>query len=312
MFLAAAGSALTSSDTVLIVLRIFFGICISFLTTVSMAMVVDYMPGDKATEGFGILTMIQVSTFSIGPMISLTIASVWGYSSSIWVASAFALCAVFPLYFLRYDSAARPKHKVTVKQLALSIFAKEALPYMLIMIAITTISSIENNYLALYAKQFRISNASIYFFISAVVLITIRLFFSRYVDRLRFRTILLASTAMITAAFALLGFLSAGNAMALIVIAAILKAAAVSILRPIVQSKCINAAPANRKGAASSTMLLGVDAAFGFTPLISGGIYPVYGYRGVFLYCLIPVIMAAALFAVWHLLQTRGKSLHAS
>lgn len=70
------------------------------------------------------------------------------------------------------------------------------------------------------------------------------------------------------------------------------------VLQPAIQAKCLKSVEAERRGAASSTYYIGTDLGQGGAAVIAGQLIPVYGYSGMFLFYMIPLLGVGIIYAL--------------
>lgn len=293
------GYGIASAEWVFVVLRILHGIAFGMTTTVLMAYVTAFIPEGRMAQGMGYFALGQSIAAAVGPSIALWMMQTFGGQATFAVAGTIlAIGLVIVLALLPEARQVQAKHRAG-KPINLSDFvAKQAVPYALITVALSAANGIETSYIAVYAQTLGLGNTGWYFTVSAATLFAARLLFGRVTDRRGFAWALYPGMALIGVAFAALALAGRFAPPVVFFAAACLKACGVGLLQPAIQAMCVQAVPASRRGAASSTYYIGTDLGQGGSTLLAGQLIPALGYGGLFWVFLIPVGVVTAWFSV--------------
>lgn len=303
------GYGLARSAAIFYLLRILHGAAFSMTTTITMAFVVDFIPQNRVGEGLGYFGLGQSIAAAIGPSAGIAIAARFGSPSIFFAAFAVvfvSFCLAFAVKRVPTDDTASVR---ILRKIKLSdFFAKEAIPYAVITVALSAANGIETAYIAGYAQSFSIGNIGWYFTLSAAALFAARLLFGRLTDKKGFSYVLYPGMTLIIAALVTLSFVNTENAAVMFAVSAVIKALGVGALQPGIQAMCLQSVGASRRGAASSTYYIGADLGQGLSAMIAGGLIFTMGYAAMFRLYTLPLLLVLVFYFLLTLLKKRPES----
>lgn len=311
------GYGATTNLALLRCIRIVHGIAFSINTTVNMALVVNFIPEGKESQGIGYYSLGQNICITFAPTMALMLSGQIGFRYTYLIGAAMtAAGALLALTLDDSEEGTAQKKEQTAKMagtgrkrslrefLGNRIFAREALVYVLIVIVVSSTGALENSFIALYGASRGIENIGWYFTVSAVTLILSRMLFSKLADGHDIRCILYPGMGLLIVFFALLGF---SKTPLLFVASAVIKAATVGVMQPALQAECVNSVEDSRRGAASATYFLGADIGQASAPVIGGILVDKIGYSNMF-FCNIGIVIGMTLlYTIVTLFVKKGK-----
>jgi MFS family permease len=270
MAVAAFGYSISYTVPMLIFFRVLHGIAFAFNSTATVTVISVVVPRSRLGEGVGYYGLANIIATAVGPAIGLNLGNTFGYSLSYSLSAALLLIAAVIIFFIPF-SADQLKNKADgdrKKGISFGdLISLKALPIAILGGLFSMSNGIITGYIALLGDVRNISNIAIYFTVNAFVLLFIRPFAGRLADRKG--GILLVIPAMILDGIALIT-LGHATGIAMIITAAVLKAAGQGAGQPTLQATCLRMLPMEKSGVASSTFYIGADVGQGLGPMIAG------------------------------------------
>ena len=264
MFIGFLGFTLTTQIPLLIMFRIINGIGFALSGTCQFSLAAKYIPKDKMGEGIGYLGLGVVIGSAVAPGLGLALADGFGMKITFLI-SAILTVAAFLLVSLFHEE----KKVVTEKRKICfsDIIAVKALPFTFVAGSYSFTNGIVASYLVLYADKIGVKGISIYFTVCAIVLLLVRPFSGKLMDRKGIRITVLPG--LILTAFAMF-MLGKSTTLILILISGAIRSLGQGAAQPSLQAGCISAVGRDKTGVATSTYYLGGDVCQGVGPMIGG------------------------------------------
>lgn len=177
-----------------------------------------------------------------------------------------------------------------------SILEPRALPGALPMLVLSPAFGFGIFFVGLYGTSLGISNPGLFYTLSAVSMIVVRLNSKSFMDRVAPLKVFAASTVCGVGAFALLLFAGSGSGDVPFYLGGILYGVCLGISSPLNQSVAVKNTPPARWGATNALFLLATDLGIGMSSLIWGLVNDSFGF-GATILCVITCILAAFLVA---------------
>ena len=185
-----------------------------------------------------------------------------------------------------------------VSRLFFTYIERGALTSMLIVTVLNLSASIYGGYISLYAVTNGIAGASLFFTISAAVMIVIRLLLSRYFDTIHVNVFLIPSFICGMLGFLCLLFM---KSQAGLIAAGVFNGVFSGLTIPLIVAEGIKRSPDTRRGAASATVYIGTDIGVGLGSLIWGGVIDFAGFDAIFIggivFLIVDCVFALVLYA---------------
>ncbi len=280
---------------VLLVIRFLHGLSWGIAGTASSTVASDLIPKSRFGEGTGYFNLTTTLTMALAPALGLYL--IQHYSFPVMFMVSVALSAIAALISLGIEyRAVMPRKRFG------SLLEKTAvMPSCTIFFVSMTHGPILT-FITLYASEQGITNIGPFFTVFASVLFITRPFVGRYSDKYGIPTLIIPGTILIGAAMimlysvhSLLGFLWAGACYGL----------GYGAVFPSLQAMAVIAAPPERRGAANGNFLTGLDLGIGISAVVYGFVAQAVGYRSMYFWTIIPVLMA--LFSFLFLRRKKKK-----
>lgn len=292
------GYGFASSEAIYLILRCLHGVSFGITTTITMALISEYIPEGRMGEGLGYFGLTLTLAMAVGPALGLAIAKYSGNQAMFLFAGVCVFLSVGSSFFLKEDVH---KRIVTEKRLQFKLgnfFAKEALLFAVIIFALSSVNGIESSYVALFGAQLGLDNIGWYFSLSAIALLISRTFCGRVADKKGIGAVLYPGIAIVVTALILLSFAEHTNTIVLMGLAAVLKALGVGAIQPSLQAATVQSVEPSRRGAATSTFYVGTDMGQATSPVIAGRCIDLFGYHTMFRLYTLPLLTVCGLFFV--------------
>jgi len=300
--LIVIGYGLAKDAPSLLVLRILHGIAFSVSGTSNMALASLYIPRNRMGEGLGYFSTGFLLGQAIGPTLAISLRDAYGYQLMYMLVAA--LITVPPLFFLwvklpKVASAARRENRPRLRMWH-NLVVKKAVVYALVCGLFSFYNGEINSFIVLIGEERAIQNVSLFFTVSSLTLLLVRLFFGKLTDRIN-----LSLVVNVSLLFSIVSMLITGSAISLLpmLAAAVLKAMGQGVGQVALQSQAIKSADESKVGAATSTMYIGSDLGNTLGPAVGGLLSKQYGYQ-VMMYS--SVVISLGFILVFNLYQ-HGK-----
>lgn len=286
-----AGAIGLETITVLKFFRAVQGIGNAFGNSCCLTIVADVLPKDQFTTGMGYYALAQVVAQSIGPTIGVFLRDLFGYNTVYIMFACMMILAIFASQMVK----TAPHKGVPFKLRFDNMIAKEALvPAMvtfLVAMGFTTI----NAFLLVYAEERNIAGGSLFFTVYALTMLVTRPMVGKLTDKHGFVKVCIPSILAMALALVMIGYST--NTISLL-LAAFVNAFGYGAVQPMLQSLCIKAVTPDRRGSASSTNYIFMDAATIIGPSVCGMVADAFGYVPLMWVCMTIPVLAGVLFVV--------------
>ncbi len=326
MIAGALGPLFSNTGAFFIIWRILQGLGFAASTTALATAAADVLPLSRLGEGIGYYGLGQAISMSCGPAIAIALV----YSDSpenFYIGLlVFAIAAIICTIFIRYEKKpeslpetsefrmrwqrdeivylreTKPTEnktsKITIRGLIDGIFEPPALHGTIPMMFISTSFGFGIFYMGVYGTYLQVGNPGLFYTISAVTMIIVRLTSGKFMDKLR--PIVIMGSAVISGLVCysmLLGCNFIENNSALYYVAGAFYGVSLGVSLPINQTIAVKLSSPERWGAANGLYLFGNDIGIGFSSLIWGMAAPVLGYP-ITLMCVMGCIAASFVAAL--------------
>lgn len=297
------GYAFVSQMWSLVLLRICHGILFGVNTTVMMALASTFLPRDRIGEGMGYFSASMLLGQAIGPTLGAFFLERMGYFG---MYSLIALMICLPALFIwclpiendKPDGqGAAGKAPVRISEMIEWKFLLHAL----VCAGFSLFGGMANAFVRLIGEERGIGSISVFFTVSSLMLMVVRLLIGKYSDKAKLRTLVDAAT-IFTCVSALL--VAHSYSLTLFIVAAVARAVGQGIGHVSVQSEALKQADIAKVGIVSGTLLIGNDIGNILAPMLGGVIAERAGYAAAFYACLIIVLVLGCCF---HIAQNRRE-----
>ncbi len=317
--------------------RFLQGAGFSAVTTASATAAADVLPVERLGEGIGYFGLGQALAMSIGPALALFLVMTephenlfWGLSACAAAAAVFSLCCRYEkdptklpktsAYRFRWEKRcnavegadaevveARAEETTPDREAATAfgrlfdrIFERKALYGAIPLFVMAPTFAFGIFYAGLYGTILDIANPGLFYTVSAIAMIVVRLWSGKFMDTTPAFHIFVVAVAAGFAYCALLfwaGTTTGGLAAALFYAAGAFYGIAIGLALPVNQSVAVKMSPAHRWGKANALFLFANDVSIGFTSLIWGIVNETFGFS-VSIICVM-ACLAASLAVAW-------------
>ena len=305
LIVGTVGPLFTHDVAPFVVFRILQGAGFSAVTTASATAAADTLPASRMGEGIGYYGLGQAIAMSIGPAFALALVSMDPAENLFIGATAAAALGLALIFFCRYE-----KHPETLPEEAVyrrereekrtrsegaksegarregfisRIFEERALPGTLPTLVIAPAFGFVIFFVGLYGTSLGVGNAGLFYTLSAVSMIIVRLKSGAFMDRFAPIKILPVALAFGVVAFAIL--IACGTVLdsspardAVFYLAGIVYGPCIGIVNPLNQAVAVKNTPPERWGAANALFQLAIDVGIGCASVIWGLVNDSFGF----------------------------------
>ena len=320
LFVGTIGPVFFSGTAVFAACRIFQGIGFSAATTASATAASDVLPFSRLGEGIGYYGLGQALAMSVGPAIALFLVNTdpaenlyLGLSAMAAFAFVFTLFCFYEKnpkrlpatssYRQRYEQkrteaqGQKTQEEEPVKQkegFIAQFFEPKALPGMLPMLILSPAFGFGIFFMGLYGTSLGYGNAGLFYTVSAISMIAVRLTSKAFMDKVAPIKIMLVTVVCGLLCFALV--FCAGQSEFLFYVAGLPYGVCLGLAIPLNQSVAVRNTPAQRWGAANALYLLASDIGIGVASMVWGIVNDVAGFSTTII-CAMCCILASLVVA---------------
>ena len=294
---------------ILLLVRSLHGIGFSATTNASGTIVSDIVPRSRLAEGVGYFGLSITLATAVGPSLSLLLIQHFNYNALFLGASLISFIALCCGFFIDYEKK-KPGPDVTLiekkekRKVSEIMFEKTALPTALVTIFIFIGMGAIMTFIPTYALSLGIEDVGLYYTFYSIALLLTRIIGGRLADVFGETIVIIPGMIMMALSFVLLAF---ATSLPAFVISGALYGLGLGFVDPILNAIMIKLCPPHRRGAGNSTLFTAKDIGSGVGAVIWGFISLSVGFRPVYLYCAISIILA--LIAYYFILRNQMKSL---
>ena len=305
LIVGTIGPLFTHDVVPFVIFRFLQGAGFSAATTASATAAADVLPSSRMGEGIGYYGLGQAIAMSIGPAFALALVSMDPAENLFIGATAAAALGLALIFFCRYE-----KHPETLPEEAVyrrereekrtrsegakgeearregfisRIFEKRALPGTLPTLVIAPAFGFVIFFVGLYGTSLGVGNAGLFYTLSAVSMVIVRLKSGAFMDRFAPIKILPVALAFGVVAFAML--IACGTVLdgspardAVFYLAGIVYGPCIGIVSPLNQAVAVKNTPPERWGAANALFQLALDVGIGGACVIWGLVNDSFGF----------------------------------
>ena len=277
--------------SVAILFRMLHGASLACSNTTTATIASDVIPGPRFAEGMGLFGMATALATAIAPALGLALMNS-GFDLLFIVGTALAVVALVLFQLVR-----TPKLEVSTKPLDVrALFNADALPASTIMLVFMLTFGALENFLPKYAAENGLPSGGIFFAIMAVMLLLVRVFLGKLVNRRGEGIFVYTCNAAMLAAFLLMAFVP--NAITFY-LAAVLAGYGFGGLEPALQSMAVHTASDESRGSANSTFLCAYDIGIGVGAGIAGVLITSLGYGSMWAIMSVACVVSVVLYLAW-------------
>jgi len=256
----------------LLILRFLHGLNWGASTTAGFTLVVDLVPVEKRGRGIGYFGLSFTVAMSIGPVIGLKVMGQDHFTTLFLVAGAVSVAGILMAGLVRYPEFKRPENmKFSWKVL----ISKPSLPVAFNMLILAASYGGVITFITLYAKENGLNAYTGWFFsIMAIGTALTRVFSGSLFDRYGPTWISVFGMLSVSGGLALLAH---APVLALFLISGFVIGVGFGVIFPTLQTMANNVVTHERRGAANSTFLTGLDLGIGIGSVLTGVLSEPFG-----------------------------------
>ena len=289
---AGLGYAISAAIALALICRMLQGASLAFSNTSTATIASDALPQSRFAEGMGYFGMATALATSMAPALSLALSGI-SWVLMFTVASAF-MAVSFVLYLCMKTHARPVEHKQPFAFKGL--IDRDAVPASVICLVFLLTWGALENFLSKFALENGLPSGGIFFLITAVMLVVVRLTVGKLADKKGEGLFVYTCNAAMLVAFLLLALVP--NSVTYY-IAAVLAGYAFGGIEPALQSMAVHIAPPERRGSANSTFLCAYDIGLGCGGGIAGVLISALSYRAMFLIVAAATVISFLIYVFW-------------
>ena len=302
--LSTVAYLLTNNIYIIIFLRVMQGVGFGISSTAIATIVTDVTPESRMLEGIGYSGVGITITTAIGPSIALALVgeNYDKFNVLFIVTAAVALFTILLSFKLSYKEVVSKKEEGTCDGEGISI-SKIIIPSIVLFIAAVAESTILA-FAALYGIELGFSNIGLFFTINAMGILASRLFINQIVNKLG--TNVVVSSGVLIFAASIFG-IAVTKTYIMLIIMGFLCGVMVGSLLPIVNLLILDSASKSSRGMANAIYYALIDGGYGIGSIMWGQVVVACGYRLIYAYSSISLVVAFLIF-VTSIVKSKRKS----
>ena len=285
------GYVFASTVTIILILRFAHGLTWGLTTTSNTTLAGDIIPAEKRGEGFGLFGVSTTIGMALGPPIGTFILQHSGYDAMFIAGSVISIISMILASMIKYP-AYQPLPQNRQFRWKNLFEASTVIPSANLLVIGLAYGGLIS-FIALYAKDTGIENPSIFFLVFALGIITSRFSAGKAVDRNGPRLVIIICLSLLIIGYPLLAL---WHSVWGFYLAALILGFGNGVVWPTFQAMINNIVPANRRGAANSTLFIAMDLGMGLGMMIAGLVSQKYSISAAFLCCAVYCTLGLVLF----------------
>jgi MFS family permease len=265
------------------------------------------IPPSRRGEGLGYFSMNFVLATAFGPMLGLFVIHQFSYTILFAVCSACALIALILILLVKIEAPVFTEEQIRNFKSSPSLkdfFEKKAFPMAILIFILSVCYSIVPAFLESYTIELKLGNiASVFFIVYAGVILCVRPFVGRLLDRRGDNIVMLPIIFSFT-----LGMFLLSNAQGnlLMIVSSVCMSIGFGNIITAGQAIAINASPPHRISTALSTYFILSDLGQGLGPLILGIVAGQTSFSTMYFTAAVIALCTIGLYYILHGRHARG------
>lgn len=299
--LGCFGFGLVTAAAMLVFFRLMQGLGFGISATASSTAASDNIPAARLGEGLGYLGMSNALPMVIGPSFALLLIADSAYARPFFLAGCLCILAGILAFLTRED----PEMLASVRQANSSkqftwrsLYESTALPPSLIQLFLSFAAACVMVFGALFAQSRGYDNISLFFIVSALSMLLVRMAVSKLVDRVNAYGFIIPACFLWSLGYVVLLLVDNSSVFLLV---GILYGASLGVAQTMLNTVALRGVPPERRGAASATFLLCFDCGIGLGALLLGVVIDLTGYQGMIAVGTISLLIGGILSIVFWL-----------
>ncbi|CAM4450875.1 MFS transporter [Paenibacillus typhae] len=303
---AIAGYYWSGTITVLLLMRMLFGIGFGMASTAFPTMASDVIPIRRMGEGLGYFGLSTSLAMSAGPLIGLSLLQGPGFSSLL-LCTGLALAIILPLGYRLTRSL--PAHHKEPAPAAIpgpkgNVFRKLLIPGLLNLLLSVSYGGLLG-FLALYGQEAHLEHIAYFFLFNAVAIVIIRPVSGKIYDRFGPAALLIPGSLFIIGGLLLLSFASSTAAL---FPAALCYGIGFGSMQPALQTWMIQSVDPRQRGTANGMFLNSLDFGVAVGTMILGSVALFNSYAVMYRYSALAPLLLLVIYSVVLITKRRRRS----
>lgn len=288
-----SGYALFPILAIILGLRITHGIAWGLGSTASSTIASNEVPRNRFAEGMGYFALTTSLSSAFAPTLAVSVMDNMGAKWMFTIAAILTLSAGIMTFSQKGTATVSTTEKSTFN--FSNLFEKDAvIPAILMFLVMCAFGSV-TSFVVLYGKSLNIDNVSLYFIVYAISSIATRPLIGKLIDRIGNTIPGIISALAVTATLVLLSFT---NSITLLCIAGGIAGIGVGTAMGTFQTMAVASVSSERRGVATSTWYLGLDAGTAVGAFLAGVLSDMYGYSKMYLLMSTFALLAAIIIII--------------
>ena len=302
--LGCYGFGMVHTAAALVLFRLIQGIGFGISATAASTAASDNIPPARLGEGLGYLGMCNALPMVIGPSLAILLIADDAYSRPFMLAGSLCVLAGVLAFLTREDPGviSAVRQKSSGKQFIWrTLYEPTALPPSLVQLFLSFSAACVMVFGALFAQARGYGNISLFFIVSALSMLLIRMAVSKIVDRVNAYAMVVPACFLWAIGYGLLLLVDSAE---VFLLTGIMYGAGLGVAQTMLNTVALRGVPTERRGAASATFLFCFDCGIGLGALLLGAVVDLAGYDGMVAAGLISLLIGGALSILF---WTRGS-----
>lgn len=290
-------------------LRFLHGFSTGTKPTATAAYVADIIPEDRRGEAQGMLGIFTATGMSIGPTIGSYLVKLTTINVMFFTSSVFALCSILILLNMKETLPKSSKQPFSIKLFKIGwqdVFEPRVLPAFIVMLLVSFASGVILTLVADQTKLLGMTNKGLFFTVSTIASLFIRILFAKSSDKHGRIPILMISCVILI--ISMLAFALVQTEW-IFVVASILFGFAWGFNTPTLMAWTVDLSHEDFRGRAIATTYIALEAGIGLGALTSGYLYKGKVENMAISYYLSAILGLIALIYLW---KKNGKLSYAN
>lgn len=303
---AIAGYNWSGTVTVLLLMRMLFGIGFGMASTAFPTMASDVIPIRRMGEGLGYFGLSTSLAMSAGPLIGLSLLQGPGFSSLL-LCTGLAIAIILPLGYRltrRLPAHHREPAPAAIPGPKGNVFRKLLIPGMLNLLLSVSYGGLLG-FLALYGQEAHLDHIAYFFLFNAVAIVIIRPVSGKIFDRFGPAALLIPGSLFIIGGLLLLSFASSTAAL---FPAALCYGIGFGSMQPALQTWMIQSVDPRQRGTANGMFLNSLDFGVAVGTMILGSVALYNSYAVMYRYSALAPLLLLVIYSVVLIKKRRSRS----
>jgi len=295
----------TFNIPLLLVYRLLQGVAVGLVGTATGTIIAQILPANRRGEGIGYFSLSAILATAVGPYIGLLLLQNFDSFQVIFIFNTIVAVVVVLMFFLIKfpESLTKPVQSSKAIQaektgLLSKFIEQRAVPISLVALFVGLAYSGVLSFMSFYTAEIHLEKVGGYFFlIYAVVVILTRPITGKLLDA-RGANIIIYPCLLIFGVG--MYFFSSATTSIIFIIAAIFIGIGYGNFTSVAQAVAVKETPRERMGLATSTFFILYDIGLGFGPYVLGLLVPTMGYRSIFTWMVVVIVISIVLYYFLH------------